>query len=99
MHLFGYPVGKSPNLWALHGVGQPEMRLFTSLIFLGRQWPATGVNHVALGIQFSQRPEAEVMLELAEEVLPYFPLHLGAAPAVVLWQRYARCLPPSFLQW
>lgn len=43
------------------------------LIALLEEWQAAGVNHAALGIQFSQRPAAEVIQELAEEVLPHFP--------------------------
>ena len=43
-----------------------------ALIDLLSQWQTAGVNHVALGIQFSRRPAAEAIQELAEEVLPRF---------------------------
>lgn len=43
------------------------------LIALLEAWQAAGVNHAALGIQYSQRPAAEVIQEIAEEVLPLFP--------------------------
>lgn len=45
------------------------------LLNLLEEWQKAGVNHAALGIQFSQRPAAEVIQELAEEVLPHFPTH------------------------
>jgi hypothetical protein len=32
-----------------------------------------GVNHVALNLRASKRPAKEVLLELAEYVLPHFP--------------------------
>lgn len=51
------------------------------LIALLEEWRQAGVNHAALGIQFSERPAAEVIQELAEEVLPYFPSH-EALPAL-----------------
>ena len=51
------------------------------LITLLEEWRQAGVNHAALGIQFSERPAAEVIQELAEEVLPYFPSH-EALPAL-----------------
>jgi hypothetical protein len=35
------------------------------LMALLEEWQAAGVNHAALGIQFSQRPPAEVLEELA----------------------------------
>lgn len=47
------------------------------LIDLLEQWREAGVNHAALGIQFSQRPVAEVIAELAAEVLEHFPSHGG----------------------
>ena len=50
------------------------------LIDLLGEWQRAGVNHAALGIQFSARPAAEVLQELSEYVLPLFPSH--AAPAV-----------------
>ncbi|MEJ5081268.1 hypothetical protein [Ochrobactrum sp. MYb379] len=43
------------------------------------------MNHAALGIQFSQRPAAEIIQELAEEVLPLFPSHEGPAPLAAKW--------------
>lgn len=55
------------------------------LIDLLRQWQAAGVNHVALGIQFSERPVAEIIQELAEEVLPHFPSLPGPAPRGIVW--------------
>jgi len=55
------------------------------LIDLLGQWQQAGVNHAALGIQFSQRPAAEVLQELAEYVLPLFPSHAGPLPAQVRW--------------
>jgi hypothetical protein len=55
------------------------------LIELLGEWRAAGVNHAALGIQFSQRPAAEVVQELAEEVLPLFPSHQGPAGFKVAW--------------
>jgi len=45
------------------------------LIDLLGEWRDAGVNHAALGIQHAQRPAAEVLQELAEEVLPHFPSH------------------------
>jgi len=51
------------------------------LIDLLGEWQRAGVNHAALGIQFSQRPAAEVLQELAEYVLPLFPSHAGPVPA------------------
>lgn len=55
------------------------------LIELLGEWRDAGVNHAALGIQFSQRPAAEVVQELAEEVLPHFPSHRGCAGVEVRW--------------
>lgn len=43
------------------------------LIDLLSEWQEAGVNHAALGIQYSKRPNSEVIQELAEEVLPLFP--------------------------
>lgn len=56
-----------------------------ALIALLEQWQAAGVNHAALGIQFSPRPAQEVLAELAEEVLPHFPAHEGPLPAPGDW--------------
>ncbi len=55
------------------------------LIDLLQEWKAAGVNHAALGIQFSSRPAAEILQELAEEVLPLFPSHEGPEPANADW--------------
>ncbi len=55
------------------------------LIDLLGEWQRAGVNHAALGIQFSQRPAAEVLQELAEYVLPLFPSHDGPLPARGRW--------------
>lgn len=55
------------------------------LISLLQEWQAAGVNHAALGIQFSRRPPAEVLQELAEEVLPFFASHQGPSPALSAW--------------
>ncbi|WP_447922803.1 LLM class oxidoreductase [Achromobacter aegrifaciens] len=55
------------------------------LIALLEEWQAAGVNHAALGIQFSQRPAAEVLEELAKEVLPLFPSHPGPAALPAAW--------------
>ncbi|MCS3434167.1 LLM class oxidoreductase [Klebsiella sp. BIGb0407] len=55
------------------------------LLSLLEEWRAAGVNHAALGIQFSQRPAAEVIQELAEEVLPHFPTHQGGSAQPADW--------------
>lgn len=55
------------------------------LIELLGEWQRAGVNHAALGIQFSKRPAAEVLQELAEYVLPLFPSHDGPSPASTRW--------------
>lgn len=55
------------------------------LIALLEEWRTAGVNHAALGIQFSQRPAADVLQELAEEVLPYFPTHEGPGTLPDAW--------------
>lgn len=55
------------------------------LIDLLNEWKDAGVNHAALGIQLSQRPAAEVIQELAEEVLPHFPSHQGLPAHDVSW--------------
>ncbi|WP_312737908.1 LLM class oxidoreductase [Stenotrophomonas sp.] len=47
------------------------------LIALLDAWRAAGVNHAALGIQYSHRPADEVIQEIAEEVLPLFPAFAG----------------------
>ncbi|QVM95330.1 LLM class oxidoreductase [Pseudomonas sp. SORT22] len=55
------------------------------LIDLLGEWQDAGVNHAALGIQFCQRPAAEVIQELAEEVLPSFASHEGPLPLRQDW--------------
>ena len=55
------------------------------LIALLEEWQAAGVNHAALGIQFSQRPAGEVIQELAEDVLPHFPTHQGPPTVTAAW--------------
>ncbi|WP_409290433.1 TIGR03571 family LLM class oxidoreductase [Peribacillus sp. SCS-37] len=39
------------------------------------QFQSIGVNHLAFVLYFSKRPPAEVIQELGEYVLPYFPTH------------------------
>lgn len=55
------------------------------LLDLLARWRDAGVNHAALGIQFSERPAAEVIQELAEEVLPHFASHPGPAALSIRW--------------
>ena len=55
------------------------------LIDLLGEWQAAGVNHAALGLQFSARPAAEVIQELAEDVLPHFPSHQMPEGAGLAW--------------
>ena len=55
------------------------------LLALLERWQAAGVNHAALGIQFSQRPAAEVIEELAREVLPHFPSLPGPQALSTSW--------------
>lgn len=55
------------------------------LIDLLGEWRAAGVNHAALGIQHGQRPAAEVLQELAQEVLPHFPSHAAPAGELLRW--------------
>lgn len=55
------------------------------LLSLLEEWQAAGVNHAALGVQFSQRPANEVIQELAEEVLPHFPTHQEVSAYSVDW--------------
>jgi len=57
----------------------------SGLIELLGEWQRAGVNHAALGIEFSPRPAAEVLQELAEHVLPLFPSHEGPSTARVRW--------------
>ncbi|MBC3986369.1 LLM class oxidoreductase [Streptomyces sp. AC563] len=54
------------------------------LELLGR-WQDAGVNHVALGVQHGQRPAAEVVAQLAEEVVPHFPALAGPTPQEPTW--------------
>jgi luciferase-type oxidoreductase len=55
------------------------------LIRLLSTWQNAGVNHAALGMQFSARPAEEIIQELAEEVLPLFPAHTGPVPDTQKW--------------
>lgn len=55
------------------------------LIQLLKEWQAAGVNHAAIGIQYSERPALEVLQEIAEEVLPHFPSHQGMKSRLVDW--------------
>ncbi|WP_232482088.1 LLM class oxidoreductase [Achromobacter denitrificans] len=55
------------------------------LIDLLHTWQEAGVNHAALGIQFARRPPADVIQELAEEVLPHFPSFAGPAALPASW--------------
>lgn len=55
------------------------------LIDLLGEWREAGVNHAALGIQHGQRPAAEVLQELAEEVLPHFPSHAAPCGDMLRW--------------
>jgi len=55
------------------------------LIDLLGEWQAAGVNHAALGMQFANRPPSEIIQELAEEVLPYFPTLEGPTPLGRSW--------------
>ncbi|WP_396331672.1 LLM class oxidoreductase [Burkholderia anthina] len=55
------------------------------LIALLNEWREAGVNHVALGIQHARRPAADVIQELAEDVLPHFPSHDGPAASTTVW--------------
>lgn len=55
------------------------------LIDLLGEWHEAGVNHAAFGMQFSARPAAEVIQELAEEVLPLFPALETPGPLSAKW--------------
>jgi len=55
------------------------------LIRLLGEWQKAGVNHAALGIQFAGRPPSEVIDELAQEVLPFFPALQGPSPHRMLF--------------
>lgn len=45
------------------------------LVDLLHKFQSIGVNHLAFVLYFSKRPAEEVIQELGEEVLPYFPTH------------------------
>jgi luciferase-type oxidoreductase len=51
------------------------------LIRLLGAWQQAGVNHAALGIQFAARPPAEIIEELAQDVLPLFQALQGPGSA------------------
>ena len=55
------------------------------LIQLLEEWQAAGVNHAALGIQFAQRPAAEIIQELTEYVLPHFASHQEQPALATAW--------------
>lgn len=55
------------------------------LIDLLGEWRDAGVNHAALGMQFARRPAAEIIQEIAEEILPLFPSHAGPLPLSAKW--------------
>lgn len=55
------------------------------LIDLLSEWREAGVNHAALGIQMAQRPTADIIQELAQDVLPLFPSRTGPAPFPQHW--------------
>lgn len=42
-----------------------------------RRLEEVGVNHVAFNLKYGNRPAEDVVLELAEHVVPYFPAHAG----------------------
>lgn len=47
----------------------------SALLGFLEQLQQIGVNHVALNLKYGSRPASEVIQELAEEILPYFPSH------------------------
>lgn len=53
------------------------------LVNLLEEWQSIGVNHAALGIQYSERAASDVIQELAEDVLPLFPTHSNIEPPQV----------------
>ncbi|MDR0201666.1 MAG: hypothetical protein LBJ40_05835 [Delftia acidovorans] len=55
------------------------------LVALFEQWQEAGVNHAALGIQWTQRPPVEVLEEPAQYVLPRFPSHEGLSAVAADW--------------
>lgn len=50
------------------------------LIELLERMRTVGVNHIALNFKRGSRPAAEVMEEIAQEVLPHFPSHPASEP-------------------
>ncbi|CAI1220710.1 hypothetical protein [Serratia ficaria] len=62
------------------GVGRGIRTDRNALIALWKRQQAQGVSHVALNLKPLRRPAAEVLAELAEYVLPEFPVGtVGAA--------------------
>jgi len=55
------------------------------LIALLQEWQEAGVNHAALGMHMAQRPPADIIDELASEVLPLFPSLPGPTPLAQHW--------------
>jgi luciferase-type oxidoreductase len=56
------------------------------LIELLGRWQEAGINHGALGVQYCTRPRKEVIVEIAEEVLPHFPSQTSAvSPRPPVW--------------
>ncbi|WP_242883794.1 LLM class oxidoreductase [Actinomadura litoris] len=55
------------------------------LIDLLGRWQEVGINHAALGVQHGSRPAAEVVEQLAAEVVPHFPALTGPAPKAPVW--------------
>ncbi|MBP6116448.1 MAG: LLM class oxidoreductase [Neisseriaceae bacterium] len=55
------------------------------LIELLSEWQAAGVNHGIIGFHLAKRPVADMIQELAEEVLPLFPSHTEVLPQAVRW--------------
>ncbi|WP_046180304.1 TIGR03571 family LLM class oxidoreductase [Domibacillus tundrae] len=49
------------------------------LIELLQDFQTIGVNHLAFVLYFAQRPAEDIIQELGEDVLPYFPTHKHAA--------------------
>jgi alpha-galactosidase/6-phospho-beta-glucosidase family protein len=45
------------------------------LVQLLQQFQTIGVNHVAFVLYFARRPAEDIIQELGEHVLPYFPTH------------------------
>ncbi|WP_202819023.1 LLM class oxidoreductase [Actinosynnema sp. ALI-1.44] len=55
------------------------------LLDLLHRWQEAGINHGALGVQHGRRPAAEVVAQLAEEVVPHFPALPAPAPRELVW--------------